>query len=226
MLVDKRNSVITNKKKRKYSNYKSTRLYTNFTPKNNGPVPRRIITQLNYNVVKDFVTALGSDSGYQFHMNSIYDPEVALGGHQPYGHDTLELLYGRYRVFKFGWNVKFTSTSLPFHAIAVPVNGTTAPASTLASEMPFSQTEVSSYNGGYQVELKGSIYLPRLNGTSAQEYMTDERFAALFGATPTENLYWSIIVYNPSSTTGLTASGSILLTYWTEVYDPLIQVQS
>lgn len=34
----------------------------------------------------------------QFRANSIFDPEVALGGHQPMGHDTMSTLYNHYTV--------------------------------------------------------------------------------------------------------------------------------
>lgn len=46
---------------------------------------------------------------YSFRANSIYDPDYTGVGHQPMGHDTLELLYGRYTVVGSAITVRLTN---------------------------------------------------------------------------------------------------------------------
>ncbi len=49
----------------------------------------------------------GATSYYSFRANSIFDPNKTGGGHQPWGHDTLEALYTKYVVVSSTIKVKF-----------------------------------------------------------------------------------------------------------------------
>jgi len=64
------------------------------------PIPQRYIATMKYSQ-----TFLLSDvsPGWTFNLNSIFDPDRTGTGHQPYGHDTFQTLYNRYRVKDRDW---------------------------------------------------------------------------------------------------------------------------
>lgn len=79
------------------------------------PVPDRILTKLRY--VEMFSlspTAAGTPGmvSYSF-RTSIHDPDYTGLGHQPLWHDTMQTMYGRYRVngMKYRFTVMNTNTS-------------------------------------------------------------------------------------------------------------------
>jgi len=65
------------------------------------PISQRYICKMKY------AEAVNSDAAglYAFNLNSIFDPNRTGVGHQPYGHDTLSILYNRYRVISCSYRV-------------------------------------------------------------------------------------------------------------------------
>lgn len=67
---------------------------------------QRIRTILTYCDTKTL--SAGSSSAHLWYvLNDIYDPQYALGGHQPAFHDKWALLYGSYRVTHASWTLTF-----------------------------------------------------------------------------------------------------------------------
>jgi len=54
-----------------------------------------------------------------FRLNSMYDPEFGVGGHQPYGRDQMAAIYNRYKVWKCDVEitVHFANTATSFFAM-------------------------------------------------------------------------------------------------------------
>jgi len=200
--------------------------YTNVVPFGSAPVARRTIVKLKY--ADELTTTIATlvTTTQQWRMNSIFDPDYTNVGHQPYGRDTLALLYTRYRVFRFGWDIKYCGTSAAAIAVVVPQNGNTAPSSiTAAGEMPLAQTGVLPFQGGSTLHFRGSVYLPMITGTPPVEYKSDDRYSAAMTTNPTEELLHSQMVHNTSAGTIIITS-IIQLTYWVELFDPIVLGQS
>lgn len=194
-------------------------------PRGVGFISPRFVTTLKYN---EEVSVLGVLSGltadYQFNLNSIFDPNFTGTGHQPYGHDTLQGIYYRYRVFKCSWVISMTCTDR-LHAAVIPVNGAAIfTDASLAAEMPRAISKVFT-PGGNSLMFKGRSYLPLLGGDKRTEYKSDDRFAALFGSNPLELMRLHIIIQNTSLVT-ISVPVNVTLVYHVECYDPIALAQS
>lgn len=86
--------------------------------------PKQMRQTLNY--VTTFQFALGAIAGapttYQFRANSLFDPEVALGGHQPYGYDQLAAIYQKLVVISSSCSVTANIGSLTTYSGEFGVN--------------------------------------------------------------------------------------------------------
>lgn len=177
---------------------------------------------------ESLATVTGTDQ--IMNMNSLFDPDRTGAGHQPYGYDSLALLYNRYRVWGLRWRITFHAEAQGFYVVVLPSNGALATAITnqasfaLAGESPRSYVS-SQGTGANAVIVTGRIELNDLNGTTVQEYKADDRFQAIFGASPSELMLLHIGTYNPS---GSTLAVDFLVELWfdVEVHDPIMLAQS
>ena len=150
------------------------------------PVAQRTIVKMKYSEVVSGQYSPGI-SIYRFNLNSIFDPNRTGIGHQPYGHDTFQTLYNRYRVINCKYIVSAYSNS-----------GATIQFACLPANEEFIQPTVSEYRENprckYTVQtpgaplrfLKGNVYIPSLVGRSKSQYMADDRYQSMFGASPAE----------------------------------------
>lgn len=109
----------------------------------------------------------------------------------------------------------------------VPLNNANAATTVSATEQSVLAQTVSMQAGGDSTKLiRGNIDLRSLNGTSASEFSSDDRFQAAFGANPVEVQNLHVIYENPSGTT----VGSAYMHYWIEytceLFDPIELAQS
>lgn len=76
-------------------------------------IPQMTIVTLPYVDLRNEILALGNAHRFtqQWRCTSINDPQVAVGGHQPLGHDQWAPLYNRYMVLKCEIAVRVTHTS-------------------------------------------------------------------------------------------------------------------
>lgn len=74
------------------------------------PFGRKMYTKLKYNESVTFGAAAvaGFATGYQFRLNSLFDPNLSGIGHQPRGYDELMAIFEKYTVV----NAKITATFL------------------------------------------------------------------------------------------------------------------
>lgn len=75
--------------------------------------PDKFKTKLRYCESGYWDAAAGTSNSNTFRMNSVYDPNLSGIGHQPMYHDTLALIYGKYRVTKAVITVKFAAVNAP-----------------------------------------------------------------------------------------------------------------
>lgn len=143
-------------------------------------------------------TTLSPVGVYRFNLNSIYDPNRTGTGHQPYGHDTFQQLYNRYRVVKCTYAIHtISANNYTIQLAALPSNEeVTVPNASAARENPRCRYIIQG-NGSPIKTLRGSVYLPSLMGRTKTQYMSDDRYQAQFGASPSElgllNIYGGLI---------------------------------
>lgn len=180
------------------------------------PIPQRYIAKMKY-AETITTSALGT---YEFNLNSIFDPNRTGLGHQPYGHDTFQTLYNRYRVISCGWRIHFMAqtTSTPITVTSFPGNEVVSFATGAeAKENPRTRYITQNPGAGSTV-LKGKQYIPSLVGRNKAQYMADDRYQALMGANPGELAILNIGTYNNGDVAAATTL-QVLLEYTVEFFD-------
>lgn len=181
------------------------------------PFPSRQIVKMKYSQAVQTNAATGYN--WLFNLNSIFDPDRTGTGHQPYGHDTLQSLYNRYRVISCSYVVQAYSGSFPIRFSTIPTNtGTTFSTIAEVAENPRSRFSIQIPGGSTQ-KLVGKVYLPSLMGRSKTLYMADDRYQAEFGSNPQELGTLTLTALGLQET-GVDVNWSVTLEYTVEVFDP------
>lgn len=204
------------------------------------PFPDSFITRFRY--VEDFLqtSSVGANFNvWQWRMNSLYDPNVSGGGHQPRGFDQLcgaAAPYSKYRVFAFTYRVSCTTydsatgTQRDSMFICEPTNGATIPGSTIEDvlEHPRAKYKMQAENAP-TVVLKGHVSLPKLAGRTRAQYMADsDLYAANYNSSPGEDMYLNTYSFVTDTTTGNTVKThwTIEFTYFAQLFDTVQLSQS
>ncbi len=121
------------------------------------PIRRIQKATMKYSQIKTIDIASGvvqnSTGFYVFRAASLYDPDYALGGHQPRGFDQLAAIYGEYRVNRATIECRFVSQSgFEFHPfIQISSDASEIPSATSVMESPdrvISKHPISTGNAG------------------------------------------------------------------------------
>lgn len=75
------------------------------------PIARTLFTKLKYSEDIQLNPSTGDYASNYYNPMGLYDPNVSVGGHQPYGFDQLMTLYKKYTVHGCKMTVTFQSTS-------------------------------------------------------------------------------------------------------------------
>lgn len=151
-----------------------------------GPIASRTITKLKYNC--SFQSS-GAVLDYVVNLNSLYDPEDNVLGHQPYGFDQYSTIYNRYRVFATSYILSVTSFDSNQNIVIVCPNNTSTTFTnpTLMAESPRAVTKQVNGNGT-PTYFRGKYSMARLNGQTSTQYKADDRFQALTSSNPSERI--------------------------------------
>lgn len=192
-----------------------------------GPIAPRTIVKLKYheNWVSD-----GTTFDYVWMLNSLYDPNNTGTGHQPLGFDQYATFYNRYRVFK----VKYVLISCTPNAgetwqvsVLADNNNATYGSPNLVSESPTAVSKIVT--NSVPARFRGSWNLPRVNGSTPQQYKSDDRFQATFSASPTEAICMHVVhsnVGNGGAPAASHVTHSLTLVFYAELFDPKQLAQS
>lgn len=162
---------------------------------------------------------------------SIYDPAVAVGGHQPLGHDQWAVFYKKYRVMGSKIEVRFSNHYAPTAGSEnVPVTFGLCLTETTTSiadigtliEQPVSKWKTASFGESYTLSLPYNSNW-QTKGDLGNKY--DDDNAADFGSTPAADSYYHIIASRLGVST-LYATAHICITYDVWVFDPIQLTQS
>jgi len=181
------------------------------------PFASRFITKMKYSEAFNF-NALNNYTQIM-RLNSVFDPNSAVGGHQPYGFDQLTPIYNRYRVISCSYVINcFTSgAALRFGALpcndSPPINGMSE-----LCENPRARWKLQYPGGGTSVVM-GRVSIPSLVGRTKSQYMADDRFQAEVTTNPQEAAL--LYVTGQRIDDGSAEfQGTITLEYTVEFFDP------
>jgi len=183
--------------------------------------PLKKFVKLRY-VVHEPVTApaVNSIAVKEYRANGMYDPEFALGGHQPYGFDQLMAQYNHFTVLKSTFNVEvmnanfadnfYITTALTADsgtlAAAYAAGGAGAAGCNALRELPITSRTLAVNTYGQDV--RGSHRNTQLRfdaaryfGKRAYDLIGDSRFQGDVGADPPEQAFFGMALYNPTGAT-------------------------
>lgn len=152
------------------------------------PIPQRSIVTMKYCEALQLNITGATPGSYQWNLNSIFDPNRTGTGHQPYGHDTFQTLYNRYRVIGCHWAIYAfpNANNANIQIAALPANEAFSTLSVSeVRENPRAKYVVVAAGGDPKV-LRGYTSLPSLMGRTKAQYMADDRFQATYGSSPSE----------------------------------------
>lgn len=189
------------------------------------PIPQRFITKLKYASTFNLTPISPT---WNWNLNSLWDPDRAGVGHQPYGFDQLAGLYNRYRVISCSYVISGVSTdgvAVPIRIAATPSNGNLLFTNCSAAiENPRTKF-ITQMPGGAISKLVGKSYIPSLFGRTKAQYMADDRYQAQVNASPVELAILSVIA-SDFSNANVNVSLSITMNFTVEFFDVETQAQS
>jgi hypothetical protein len=172
-----------------------------------------IIVDLTYNdwgVVR--TNNLGFVVSWVYRMNSIHDPDVAVGGTSVVAYGAWTTFFGAYRVLSMKYDIDIVNQE-PLSSVDVFVCPTTtnvganySAASDLAVQ-PYSKLHAVSASGAgiNRTHFSGVIDLGHFSGTPTQ-YLGNDNFGGTFGANPGAVLYFNVGGF---SATAFTTAGGL-----------------
>lgn len=195
------------------------------------PFPQKWFKPLTYgDTFVMTLPALGVSSEQIFRLNSLVDPDLTGGGHQPMYRDQIAALYNAYQVRKARVQIVFTDPSQDGAFVFVNSGFSTTAGRTISflQEMPFTKVEYLNNTGSQRIVFDEMLDLAKAAGLTRAQYKQDiASTGALIGASPVLGLYLRFGAGNTNATTGAgTVIASIRITYHTMFYDRVIPAQS
>jgi len=200
--MPKRNKKCAFRRKRKVTN--AQRRYNQAVIRMPTILPDRIVVNLLYRESATFTNSTGFGSRV-FSMNSIYDPNVTGGGHQPLGYDQWGSFYQQYEVksSKIKSMVLPPSLTCPVRYVVYPsTTSSTVTSSRNASEQAYAKTTVvnNTVMTKYNV-LTHNMSILKLEGRNTASI----NFTAPFGASPTLERYWHCVLFSLDDATDISS---------------------
>lgn len=206
---------------------------TNYRRKNRGGYtsvtkqtarPQRMLAKLVYFDSGQLANSVGVFQSQAFNLNSIYDPDRSGIGTQPLGRDQWAIWYNRYRVYRVDYIVTLTNLDPDQAANVALVNANGIPTFTdnAVYEQPGAfHKQLSPRDGGLsRLEIKNSVFLPRLNGKTSQSYSANDDTQAQMGANPAEILTQTIVCSPVIPGSEINVGWSVKYVYHVEMFDP------
>jgi len=171
----------------------------------------------------------------QFRANGMYDPEVAVGGHQPYGFDQLMAQYFHYTVVAANCTVETLQQETYVNVVSFVGyhNESGVPAAAFAAggvnglrEMPMLSKDLMPITIGHYKEnarsTSLSVDIAKMHGKTRAQLIGDANFQGTDAADPTEDCYFSLNTYSPNLTdeSGHTLLFKVTLTYLAVFTEP------
>jgi len=178
--------------------------------------PHRKFAKLKY-CVHEYLAgpAANALNVVQYRANGMYDPEVAIGGHQPAGFDSLMEQYLHFTVLSATIDVEMQNATLANNIIAyVCLNSAAGQVAALYAaapagqgnntirEQPFlSKDLITSVYSSFRQDTRStrlSFNASKFFGKSPWNLIGDSRFQGSDSADPTEDANISLVLYSPT----------------------------
>lgn len=171
------------------------------------PFPQTITVTMPYSTSFVLDATSGLAGAQYIRANSINDPEYAVGGHQPYGHDVYSQVYHHYKVLSSSIEVHFGGTTNTSPANPATVVGVSVVADPNSTNDSFHELREQS-GTNIAIHATGSLGVTRVtNGYNANIMFSQKAdhddLNATFGANPAEGAYFKVwttagvSTYNP-----------------------------
>lgn len=185
--------------------------------------PAGVQVVLKYHARADLTAGLSSFQTVLYRGAGAFDPEFAVGGHQPLGYDEWAMMYQRYRVLSCKITADYSTGDvsddmIPF-ITATETSAGFANADTYI-EQPFARKGriIQTGGGPSGTRLIMNIRTAQFEGDSGALF--DKDYTGAIGALPTRDWYYHVGVLNANpalSTAG--AFASVVLEYTIRFYD-------
>lgn len=170
----------------------------------------------------------------EYRANGMYDPEVAVGGHQPMGFDQLMEQYNHYTVLRAVCEIENMSAIYYNNVIACGALSAESGAVTASfnaggvngiREMPITSRDTLITIGQYD-QASRTVRLvfdaPKFFGKTAWNLIGDSRFQGTDSADPTEDAVFSLVLYSPNlaNESGHNFPFKVSITYYAVFTEP------
>lgn len=163
-------------------------------------------------------------------LNSIFAP--VAGGHQPYGRDSLALIYQRYCVtgcdVRLKWSTNVVNPVLCTAALTLPgfLESMTGTGFSTIADQPNALTRLCGGVGAPAVVMNFKFDLPRLLGITKSQYIANSAdYGSVMTASPAQSFFLSIAAAGPI-VGALAFVCEYELVYHVHFYDRVLQPQS
>lgn len=203
----------------------------NYSVARTSPISDRTYTRMRYATLTALnYGGLGTPAAYQYRINSLFDPDLTGGGHQPLGFDQYATLYNKYRVHGMKYKITFTSRSTTYQAeVAVQVrpNNTLHTVIDTIFESPYSQKRTLGIEGGRAIAtISGYCSVAKIRGVSKSVVKSDDQYASLVTTSPNTVPVLTIYCQNQTSNQAIEVAVRVELEYFCEFFDRKLLTQS
>ncbi len=192
---------------------------------------RNFVYGTRFQLATGAATTFGSE--HIMRLNSGFDPDFSVAGHQPYGWDQQGAIYGTYKVYACTVDCTFFSPSAANVVCGAQVSAT-ADITTLGGASIMTATERFNTwvrdipNTGSQiVHFRETFDIADVTGESKTQWEGNDTFAAIFNANPISVCFLRLAAADYSGGAGgSTVEVRMSLTYHTRTYNRLTQAIS
>lgn len=204
-------------------------------------LPKQKYAKLKYVVHETHVGPGAAAPVYwEYRANGMYDPEVAVGGHQPYGFDQLCTQYDHWTVLKSVMEIEVTSLDQYRNIIIVGAqyneSGCFQAAYTSGGinglrELPNVSMSLCPSVGHFQERARNQYLtcdVSKLSGKTYKNLIGDSRYQGSSAADPTEDFYFGLCMYSPynADMTAYNIGIKVQITYFAVFTEPRTLVTS
>jgi len=197
--------------------------------------PPRFKKNLVYSeVALSQASTAGSSASYFFSANGLFDPNITGGGHQPMGFDQMMLMYEQYTVLSSKITVQAINSSGAniFNNFGIYLNPDTTsivvPSRLLENGLIVWKTLmpinlIGSY-AALNLDCNIATYMGRTK--NKRELVDDVNLFGTVAANPTEQVYFGILVYDPTLVNATSIDFTVVIEYETIFWEPKKLTQS
>lgn len=166
----------------------------------------------------DLTSAVGVVNSNKFRLNSLFDPDFAVGGHQPFLFDQWAQFYGSYNVKRCKVTLTIAAVGAIMRYCLRPTDDTANPTSmNLEIEKP--QSKYGVVTGNIPVRVS-AVYSPaQILGVNKTKYNAEDNYSAAVGADPVSQALCNLSCQSADGTSTGTIVGTIELIMQGTMFD-------